>query len=113
MMQKSIVNVVKSTKVRSFGTAATATKTDVFIAQENKYSAHNYHPLPVALSRGKGVHLWDVDGKVFHNHSLSEKYSVLILTNYFTSLCCRNISIFLPPIPLSTRVIATLVSSVP
>lgn len=30
---------------------------------ENKYGAHNYHPLPVVLARGEGVHLWDVEGK--------------------------------------------------
>jgi ornithine--oxo-acid transaminase len=30
---------------------------------EDKYGAHNYHPLPVVLTRGKGVHLWDVEGK--------------------------------------------------
>lgn len=67
-MQKSMQNVTKLARVRNFGSAksatATATKTDLIIAQEDKYSAHNYHPLPVALSRGKGVHLWDVDGKV-------------------------------------------------
>ncbi len=30
---------------------------------EDQYGAHNYHPLPVVLSRGRGVHLWDVAGK--------------------------------------------------
>ena len=30
---------------------------------EDTYGAHNYHPLPVVLSRGEGVHVWDVDGK--------------------------------------------------
>jgi ornithine--oxo-acid transaminase len=30
---------------------------------ENQYGAHNYHPLPVVLSRGEGVYLWDVEGK--------------------------------------------------
>lgn len=33
------------------------------IALENRYGAHNYHPLPVVLSRGEGVHVWDVEGK--------------------------------------------------
>ena len=32
---------------------------------ENKYGAHNYHPLPVVLERGKGVFLWDVEGKKY------------------------------------------------
>ena len=30
---------------------------------EEKYGAHNYHPLPVVLSKGEGVHIWDVEGK--------------------------------------------------
>jgi ornithine--oxo-acid transaminase len=36
-----------------------------FIDLEEKYGAHNYHPLPVVLSRGKGVHVWDVEGKQY------------------------------------------------
>ena len=28
------------------------------MAMEDKYGAHNYHPLPVVLDRGEGVHLW-------------------------------------------------------
>lgn len=35
------------------------------IALETKYSAQNYHPLPVVLKRGLGVHVWDVEGKQF------------------------------------------------
>ena len=34
-----------------------------YIARENKYGAHNYHPLPVVLDRGEGVYVWDVEGK--------------------------------------------------
>lgn len=34
---------------------------------ENKYGAHNYHPLPVVLSRGEGVHVWDVEGKRYYD----------------------------------------------
>lgn len=34
-----------------------------FLDLEEKYGAHNYHPLPVVLSKGEGVFLWDVDGK--------------------------------------------------
>lgn len=32
---------------------------------ENKYGAHNYHPLPVVLERGEGCYVWDVDGKKY------------------------------------------------
>lgn len=33
-----------------------------FLALEEQYGAHNYHPLPVVLDRGEGVHVWDVNG---------------------------------------------------
>ncbi len=33
------------------------------IALEDRYNAHNYHPLPVVLERGQGVYVWDVEGK--------------------------------------------------
>jgi len=32
---------------------------------EDKYGAHNYHPLPVVLSKGEGVYVWDVEGKKY------------------------------------------------
>lgn len=35
------------------------------IALEDKHGAHNYHPLPVVLSRGEGVYVWDVEGKKY------------------------------------------------
>lgn len=37
------------------------------IALENKYGAHNYHPLPVVLSRGEGVYVWDAEGKRYYD----------------------------------------------
>ena len=37
------------------------------IAYENKYGAHNYHPLPVVLQKGEGVYVWDVDGKKYYD----------------------------------------------
>lgn len=37
--------------------------TPYFIELEERHGAHNYHPLPVVLSKGKGVHVWDVEGK--------------------------------------------------
>lgn len=40
-------------------------KTQDYIQREDKYGAHNYHPLPVVLDRGKGVHVWDVEGKQY------------------------------------------------
>ncbi|MFC2109085.1 ornithine--oxo-acid transaminase [Bacteroidota bacterium] len=38
-----------------------------YFAIENKHGAHNYHPLPVVLSKGKGVHVWDVEGKKYYD----------------------------------------------
>ena len=40
-------------------------KTELLIGKEEKFGAHNYHPLPVVLDRGEGVHVWDVDGKQY------------------------------------------------
>lgn len=37
------------------------------IALEDKYGAHNYHPLPVVLARGEGVYVWDVEGKKYYD----------------------------------------------
>lgn len=37
------------------------------ISLEDQYGAHNYHPLPVVLSRGEGVFLWDVEGKRYYD----------------------------------------------
>ncbi len=36
-----------------------------FIQKEDKFGAHNYHPLPVVLSRGEGIYVWDVEGKKY------------------------------------------------
>ena len=74
-------------------------KTEEYIIKEEKYGAHNYHPLPVVLSKGEGVHVWDVEGKHYfdflsaysavnqgHCHpkiikALTEQASVLTLTS--------------------------------
>ena len=37
------------------------------IELEDKYGAHNYHPIPVVLAKGKGVFLWDVEGKKYYD----------------------------------------------
>ena len=37
------------------------------IELENKYGAHNYHPLPVVLSKGEGVYVWDAEGKRYYD----------------------------------------------
>ena len=42
-----------------------SSKAEEMIAKENKYGAHNYHPLPVVLERGEGVFVWDMDGNKY------------------------------------------------
>ena len=42
-----------------------SSKATLLINKENKYGAHNYHPLPVVLERGEGVYVWDVDEKKY------------------------------------------------
>ncbi len=42
-----------------------ATIVDQYITQEEKYNAHNYHPLPVVLAHGKGIYVYDVEGKKY------------------------------------------------
>ena len=36
-----------------------------YIALEEKYGAHNYHPLPVVLTKGSGAEVWDVEHKKY------------------------------------------------
>ena len=45
----------------------TATRATEYIALEHEHGAHNYHPLPVVLSRGRGARVWDVDGKEYYD----------------------------------------------
>ena len=44
-------------------TQATMSRAEGFLAEVDRYSAHNYHPLPVVLEGGEGSWVWDVDGK--------------------------------------------------
>jgi ornithine--oxo-acid transaminase len=41
--------------------------TQDYIHLEHEYGAHNYHPLPVVLAKGKGVFVWDVEGKKYYD----------------------------------------------
>jgi ornithine--oxo-acid transaminase len=45
----------------------TLNNTQKYIDTEERYGAHNYHPLPVVLSRGSGVNLWDVEDKQYYD----------------------------------------------
>jgi ornithine--oxo-acid transaminase len=48
-------------------TQSIASQSDYFIDLENQYGAHNYHPLPVVLTKGKGVYVWDVEEKKYYD----------------------------------------------
>ena len=54
---------------------ATSSRAEQLMQLEDQYGAHNYHPLPVVLNRGEGVHLWDVDGK--HYYDFLSAYSAV------------------------------------
>ena len=45
----------------------TETRSDYFIELEERYNAHNYHPIPVVLEKGRGVFVWDVEGKRYYD----------------------------------------------
>ncbi len=45
----------------------TIQKSEEAIKLEDKYGAHNYHPLPVVLAKGEGVYVWDVEGKKYYD----------------------------------------------
>ncbi len=45
----------------------TLNQSGMYIALEDRYGAHNYHPLPVVLTKGEGVYLWDVEGKRYYD----------------------------------------------
>lgn len=53
--------------VRMSITRTTQSRTQQAIALEERYGAHNYHPLPVVLDSGKGVFVWDVEGKRYYD----------------------------------------------
>lgn len=48
-------------------TTPVAQNTQYYLSLEERYGAHNYHPLPVVLNRGEGVFLWDVEGKRYYD----------------------------------------------
>ncbi|BDA46757.1 Ornithine aminotransferase, mitochondrial [Coccomyxa sp. Obi] len=46
---------------------ASSSQQQLFIEREDRYGAHNYAPVPVVLTRGEGVHVWDVDGNKYYD----------------------------------------------
>lgn len=106
-VKKSPKKVAKKTVAKAKA-VATKTLSAKLMALEEKYGAHNYHPLPVVLHKGKGIYVWDVEGKKYfdflssysavnqgHCHpkivkALKEQADVLCLTSrafYSDALC--------------------------
>ncbi len=48
-------------------TQSLSSQTSYLTDLENEFGAHNYHPLPVVLQKGKGVFVWDVEGKKYYD----------------------------------------------
>ena len=48
-------------------TASLSALSQAFLDKEERFGAHNYHPLPVVLERGQGVYVWDVDHKRYYD----------------------------------------------
>ena len=70
MLSRYAQKALKSPVIlRSLGSAATqeagSSKAKEVFSLEDKHGAHNYGPIPVALARGKGVNVWDVDGNKY------------------------------------------------
>ncbi|CAK8675678.1 unnamed protein product [Clavelina lepadiformis] len=55
-----------SLQKNDYGTGGSLSK--AVFEKEQKYGAHNYNPLPVALSRGEGIYVWDVEGKKYFDY---------------------------------------------
>jgi hypothetical protein len=69
-----------------------STKSQSFIDLEYAKSAHNYHPIPVVINRGLGIHVWDVDDKVLKRIYFSIfQIQIVVMTNFIEvfrfSLC--------------------------
>ncbi|NWJ03531.1 OAT protein, partial [Crypturellus undulatus] len=58
-------SVRSATSVATKNTIQGPPSSEYIFEREAKYGAHNYHPLPVALERGKGVYVWDVEGRKY------------------------------------------------
>jgi len=56
-------------------TSGTLLSSETAIELEDRYGAHNYHPIPVVLAKGEGVHLWDLEGK--HYYDFLSAYSAV------------------------------------
>ena len=59
--------------------------------KESQFGAHNYHPIPVALSKGKGVFVWDVDGKQYYDFLAAYSGKFYVSLKRVISICSQAI----------------------
>jgi hypothetical protein len=83
MLKLRIANKQPVLTFRRFQSVVASSKTDHFIELEHQKSAHNYHPIPRVLSRGEGVFLWDVEGKVSYLFYIIIHQSPWLFTEIF------------------------------
>lgn len=67
LVKRRITTLRGASSISSRTDASSMSATMRYIALEDKYGAHNYHPLPVVLSRGSGVKLYDVEGHEYYD----------------------------------------------
>ena len=60
-------NTETSVKLKEDKQIKIGEKSENVFAREDKYGAHNYHPLPVAIEKAKGVFMWDVEGNKYYD----------------------------------------------
>ena len=65
-LQKKELRLKKSIQLSTMSVLEKISSQEI-IALEDKYGAHNYHPLPVVLAKGEGVYVWDVEGKKYYD----------------------------------------------
>lgn len=63
----ALANGCRSAHTQSAHGPALSAKALELMGLEDKYGAHNYHPIPVVLAKGRGCKVWDVDGKEYYD----------------------------------------------
>ena len=65
MLSKSAITLNRSVIAPVAGSRGFFKKNQTYVDRDLKYVAHNYKSLPVALTKGRGVYVWDVEGKKY------------------------------------------------
>lgn len=66
-VQRQVCQKLTGLQQHARSVANITAKSQAVFDRESKYGAHNYHPLPVAINRGEGVFMWDVDGNRYYD----------------------------------------------